>query len=156
MLEHIWNILSNLAWALALAPFFLMAKLCDEGEADMGLIYLKNQTQNANLYLGLYTSPTTEPAEDATLASLTEPSGGGYARIALAPADWTQNGSIFTQPQKTFNCSGAAWGNVYGYFICNVASGTAGKLIAVEQFGDGPYNVPDGGAVKETPKITFS
>lgn len=156
MLNHIWNILSQLAWGLALAPFFLMAKLCDEGEAEIGDISLKQASQYANLYLGLYTSPTSEPAEDATLTSLTEPSTGGYARIALASGDWTKAGSVFTQVQKTFTASGAAWGNVYGYFICNVASGTAGKLWAVEQFSDGPYNVPDGGAVKVTAKMTFS
>jgi hypothetical protein len=156
MLDHIWNILGNLAWGLALVPFFLMAKLVDEGEGDIGNIYLKNTTQNANLYLGLYTAPTSEPAEDAVLTGLTEPTGGTYARIALAPADWTKAGSVFTQVQKTFSATGAAWGNCYGYFICTVATGTAGLLIAVEQFSDGPYNVPDGGAVKVTAKMTVS
>lgn len=50
--------------------------------------------------------------------------------------------------------SGAAWGNVYGWFLCTVGSGTAGKLLASELFSDGPYNVPDGGTVKVTAKIT--
>lgn len=156
MFDHFWNIILGLAYTLALVPFFLMAKLCDEGEAEIGDLALKKVSQYDNLYLGLYTAPTSEPAEDATLTSLTEPASGGYARIALGYADWTKNGSIFTNTQKTFNCSGSAWGNCYGYFICTVASGTAGKLWAVEQFSDGPYNVPDGGAVKVTPKLTFS
>lgn len=149
--------LLNIVWCLFMVfPFFCMAKLCDQGEANILNIYLKNASQNANLYLGLYTAPSSEPAEDATLAGLTEPSGYNYARIALAPADWTVSGTTPTQavqPQKTFNCSGGAWGNVYGYFIATSADGS-GSLVAVEQFADGPYNVPDGGAVKITPKIT--
>jgi hypothetical protein len=155
-MEHFWNILVSLGWALLVMPFLGMAKLCDEGEAELGDLALKKATQYDNLYLGLYTSPTSEPGEDNTLTSLTEPAAGGYARIALGYADWTKSGSIFTNTQKTFNCSGSAWGNVYGYFICTVVSGTVGKLWAVEQFSDGPYNVPDGGAVKVTPKMTFS
>ena len=155
-MEHFWNIISNLAWGLLLVPFIGMAKFCDEGEADIGDIGLKGSpAAYDNLYLGLYTN-TTEPAEDASLTALTEPSGNGYARIAMAKGDWTKSGSMFTMLQKTFNCSGTPWGNVYGYFICTVSSGTAGKLWAVEQFSDGPYNVPDGGAVKVTAKLTFA
>lgn len=150
------ELIGFLTMLLALLPVLAMAKLCDEGEAEIGDLALKKATQYDNLYLGIYTAPTTEPVEDATLTSLTEPSGGGYARIALAYGDWTKVGSVFTQLQKTFTASGAAWGNCYGYFICTVATGTAGKLWAVEQFSDGPYNVPDGGAVKVTPKMTFS
>jgi hypothetical protein len=133
-----------------------MACWCDEGENNVLDCYLKGTARPA-FYLGLYINPTSEPAEDATLASLTEPSGNGYGRIQLQDADWTLSGTnptLATHVQKTFSCSGGAWGNVYGYFICTAGSGTAGKLLAVEQFSDGPYNVPDGGAVKITPKIT--
>jgi hypothetical protein len=133
-----------------------MAKLCDQGENDLLNIYLKNATQNANLYLGLYTSPNYEPGEAAILSDLVEPSGGNYARIQLTPAGWTLVGAVAEQAVKTFSATGAAWGNVYGYFITNVASGTSGKLIAVENFSDGPYNVPDGDTVKIAPKLTAS
>ncbi len=133
-----------------------MAKWCNEGETNVGDIYLRNQAQNPNLYLGLYTN-ITEPAETDTLAQITEPVGSGYARIALAPADWTESPQgTFANLQKTFTASGGNWGNVYGYFICTVLSGTAGKLIAVEQFIDGPYNVTDGSSVKVTPKVVIS
>jgi len=135
-----------------------MAKWCDAGEAFILNLALKKETQLDNLYLGLFTAPTSEPAEDATLASLTEPVGGGYARIALNYLDWTLTGTDPTQaaqPQKTFSCSGAAWGNVYGWFIATTTDGT-GALLAVGLMTAGPYNVPDGGAVKVTPKITCS
>ena len=135
-----------------------MAKWCDEGEnwiLDVAL--KKNTAQPTNVYLGLYSDPTTEPGETATLATVTEPSSGGYARIAVAcGGDWTLSGSEITAAQKTFTASGAAWGNVYGYFLCTVSSGTSGKMLAVEQFSDGPYNVIDGGAIKITAKLTCS
>lgn len=149
------NIMTAILWALAFAPFFLMAKFCDEGENWILDVALKLGTSPpTNVYIGLYTN-TTEPAEDATLTSITEPSGNGYARIAIAcGADWNLAGSIITAAQKTFAASGGAWGNVYGYFICTVATGTAGLLLAAEQFSDGPYNVVDGGSVKVTAKFT--
>lgn len=132
-----------------------MAKWCDEGETNVGNIYLKNQAQNTNLYLGLYTN-TTEPAETATLASLTEPVGNGYARIALTPADWTESPqATFANLQKTFTASGGDWGNVYGWFLATSSDGT-GKLVMVEHFSDGPYNTPNGSIVKVTPKITIA
>ncbi|RLB06412.1 MAG: hypothetical protein DRG83_00080 [Deltaproteobacteria bacterium] len=132
-----------------------MAKWTDQGETDVGNIYLKNQTQNSYLYLGLYTN-TSEPAESATLSDITEPSGGGYSRKQLNPSDWTENPQgTFSQPEQTFTASGADWGNIYGYFIATSSDNT-GKLIAVEHFSDGPYNIKDGHSVKITPKITIS
>lgn len=133
-----------------------MPKWVDEGENWLLDVAIKKGTSPpTNLYLGLYTN-STEPAETATLASLTEPSGGGYARIAIAcGADWTLSSDQITAAQKTFAASGAAWGNVYGYFLATSIDGT-GKLLAVEQFSDGPYNVVDGGSVKVTAKLVCS
>lgn len=136
-----------------------MAKTCNEGEEFFLKQALKKDTQLDNLYLGLFTAPISEPAEDATLLSLTEPAAGGYARIALNYADWTISGTDPTQaaqPQKTFNCTDTPWGNVYGWFICTTPTGTAGKLLQVGLLDAGPYNVPAGGAVKATPKINAS
>ena len=128
-----------------------MAKWTDQGENDVLNIYLKNATQNSSLYLGLYKN-SEEPPEDVSLSDLSEPSGNGYGRIALAPADWSISGDLAQQPQKTFQASGGDWGNVYGYFIAT-SSDNSGKLIAVEHFQDGPYNVVNGGSVKVTVKI---
>lgn len=133
-----------------------MAKWCDEGENWLlDVAFKKGTSPPTNLYLGLYTN-TTEPAEGASLASLTEPSGGGYARIAIAcGGDLTLSNDQVTAAQKIFAASGAAWGNVYGYFIATSNDGS-GKLLAVEQFSDGPYNVVDGGSVKVTAKLIAS
>lgn len=127
-------------------------KWCNEGETHIGEQYLKTRT----LYLGLYLE-NPEPAETATLASLTEPSGGGYARIALTGADWTEDGvlkGLWSQLQKTFTATGGAWGSVYGYFVATSSDGT-GKLNGVEHFSDGPYITPDGSIIRVTPVIDF-
>jgi hypothetical protein len=152
MFEHFdfWNLLAQ---AAIFFPFFLMAKWCDEGENWLLDVAIKQNTSPpTTLYLGLYTN-SSEPAENATLTSLTEPSGGGYARISLScGADWTLSNDQITAVQKTFAASGAAWGNVYGYFLATSVD-NSGKLLLVEHFSDGPYNVVDGGSVKVTAKL---
>jgi hypothetical protein len=135
----------------------LMFKWCDEGESSIGDVYLRGQAQ-PDLYLGLYKN-NTEPAEDDTMADITEastPGTNGYDRIQLADGDWTETSQgTFTNLQKTFTCATSNWGDVYGYFITTTATGTAGKLITAEQFTDGPYLTVVGDQIKVTPKITF-
>jgi hypothetical protein len=132
-----------------------MPKLCDEGEHNILEVYLGGAARggSANLYIGLYTD-ATEPAETANLATITELAvANGYARIALPDAGWTVTDDTAVQPEKTFTANGDDWGNVAGYFVCDAANGTAGNLIFVESFSDGPYNVLDGVSVKITPAI---
>jgi len=135
-----------------------MPKLCDEGETLVGEVFLKGDAQPA-FWLGLY-KDDPEPAENATVAGLTEaqtPGVNGYNRIALADGDWTESPQgIFTNLQKTFTASGGDWGSVYGYFITTAETGTAGKLVSVEHFDDGPYPMNDGFITKVTPKMTVS
>ena len=131
-----------------------MAKWVDEGELRVAQILFGAQAVDATLYLGLYTN-TTEPAETANLAALTEPSGNGYARIALSRGTWTVTGDYAQYAQQTFTASGGNWGNVYGYFIATSSDGT-GKLLAVEQFTSAPFVVNNGDSIKVTPKITVA
>jgi hypothetical protein len=137
----------------------MSGKWCDEGESSVGNVYLKAGAQ-PDYYLGLYNN-STEPAEDAIMSSgITEVDvvgSHGYARIQLGDADWTESPQgVFTNLQKTFTASGGDWADAYGYFITTTATGTAGLLIAVEHFSDGPYVVNDGWSVKVTAKITVS
>ena len=132
-----------------------MPKLCDQGEHAVLEVFMGGATRggSGDLYLGLYTD-TTEPGEATTLSTITELAvTHGYARIALADGDWTIVADLATNLQKTFTASGGDWGNIYGYFICDVSSGTSGNLLFVEQFSDGPYNITDGLSVKITPSI---
>ena len=130
-----------------------MAKLTNEGENNVLNTYLKGVARG-DLYLALYTD-ASEPAEAITLATITElPEGvNGYDRIALDDGDWTVVNDVATNVQKTFTAAGGDWGNVYGYFICNVITGVVGKVLFVESFSDGPYNVLNGLSVLVTPAI---
>ncbi len=132
-----------------------MAKVTNEGANKAGSVYVKNGAQRAanSWYLGLY-EDTSEPLITATLSTITETTGAGYARIALNDADWTVDSTgKCTNIQKTFTPS-ADWANkITGYFICNVASGTAGLLEFVEQSPVGDMTVLNGKPVKITPEI---
>jgi hypothetical protein len=129
-----------------------MGKLCNEGETNILNVYLAGNARGP-LYLGLYTN-AAEPGETATLSTITEvPVAFSYARIALTNGDWGIWDDLATQLEKVFTAVGGAWGLVYGYFICDVASGVGGNLLWVEHFSDGPYNVLDTISVKVTPKI---
>lgn len=128
-----------------------MAKLVDEGENRVLNILFGSQAVDSNTYLGLYTN-TTEPAETANLAALTEPSGNNYSRQTLARGSWTVTDDLASFAQQTFAATGA-WGNVYGYFIATSSDGS-GKLLFVEQFTNGPYNIQNNGdEIRVTPNV---
>jgi len=131
-----------------------MPKWVDQGENRVARILFGSLSPDSTLYLGLYTN-TSEPSETATLSNINEPTGGGYSRQALYRGSWSISGSVATHPRRDFVCT-ATWGNVYGYFICEVENGTSGDLLCVEQFSDGPYYVTTDGAVKITSRITVS
>ena len=84
-------------------------------------------TAPATFYIGLSTS---DPGETGSLAG--EPSGNGYARVAVAnnttnfPA--AANGSKSNGVQITFPEATGAWGTITHFFIADAA--TAGNVIA--------------------------
>lgn len=134
-----------------------MSKFCDEGETSVGNVYLK-AAAGVTKWLGLFEN-AAEPAETAVMTDITEQAVGlGYGRIQLLDADWTEQATkgVFKNLQKNFTAVGGTWGDQYGYFITTAQTGTAGKLLAVELFSDGPYMVNDGWSVKITPQITIS
>ena len=121
---------------------------CNEGTHQLMGVYFKGVTA-PTIYLGLYYNLGQQPVSTMTLAGLySEPSTGGYARIALAGSDFTLTANQVVAAVKTFTPTGADWGPMDGWFICDVASGTAGKLIAIQPFSDGPYNLLDGVATE--------
>lgn len=129
-----------------------MGKLVDEGERHVLRVYLE-AIARGDLYIGLY-SDVNEPAENATLATITELAvANGYARQQLVDGDWSVPADVATNVQMIFTSVGAGWGSVYGYFICNVNAGVGGSLIFVEHFSDGPYNNLTGLSIYVTPAI---
>lgn len=115
------------------------AELHKEGlEYLLKATFSEEQTVPANYYIGLATDASL--AETATLADLTEVSGTGYARIAVASddtdftvADAGTNDKKATTKAVQFTGGAGGWTGAQTVFLCDVASGTAGKLIASEQ-----------------------
>jgi len=128
-----------------------MAKWTDAGENRVLDILLGATPVDTTLYLGLY-QDVAEPGETEALADLTEPSGSGYARIALSRGSWSIVDDLATYAEQTFTASGGDWGDITGAFITDVASGTSGDLIAVQSFA-AARTINDGDSLKVTPKI---
>jgi len=131
-----------------------MSKWVDEGENRVADILFGSQAVDASLYIGIY-NDTAEPGETATLASISELSGNGYARKTLSRGTWSVSGANASYAEQTFTASGGNWGPCYGYFIAS-SSDNSGKLLCVEHFSDGPYDVDDGQSIKITPTIRVS
>lgn len=125
----------------------------NEGEARM-LKYIVNFTAPEDLYLVLYGNNVT-PAENDTNLTYQEVSGGGYANISLAGANWTVvpgNNAVATYAAQTWNFTGATTPNtVYGYIVKGKTSNT---VMWAEKFSDGPYPINNNGdAITITPRL---
>jgi hypothetical protein len=91
---------------------------------------LQNATGGATVFIGLLktTDINTPPANTDTLSTITEASGGGYARQSCVMAAASSQAS--TGAQVTFTFSGTVTNvPLTGWFMCTVVSGTAGTLI---------------------------
>ena len=64
------------------------------------------------------------------------------------------NGTRFDQSQRTFSFSSAV-GNITGYFITNVSSGTGGELIITDHFSTSVNVNQAGFEILVTPSIEF-
>lgn len=113
-----------------------MAELHTEGlQFLLEVSFSEEQSVPANFYMGLATD-VSPLDEDSSLASITEVSGSGYARQAVASNDTDmQSAAAGTNDRKmstktvTFTATGN-WTGAETVFLCTVASGTAGKLLA--------------------------
>jgi len=130
-----------------------MAKCVDAMDNRVANVLFGSTSPDSNYYLGLYTN-AGEPAESATLSSITEVSGTGYARKTLARGSFSVSGSVASFAEQTFT-AGSDWGNVTGYFIAT-SSDNSGILCFVESFTGGAFNITNGTSLKLTPNITVS
>ncbi len=103
-----------------------------------------NADRGSTLELGLFTNSVNLAALKALpLTSITEPTGGGYARKALTDASWVNTAGVVTYPLQTFTvASGGYTGQVYGYFIAT--TGTTPRLLTIEVDPAGPYTLNAG------------
>ena len=126
----------------------------DEGKLVSGNILLKRVLgdRDADLEIGLFTNAA--PGATITEATITEPTGGGYARKTLTDANWTEAAEVFSYIAQTFTPVGADWAGVQGYFISTKAGVGTQRLIAIEEDTNGPYTILDGNDYAITPQIS--
>lgn len=122
-----------------------------EGSNRILAILLGAQAVDATLYLGLYLN-TLQLANNATLASITEPAVGGYARLPLTRGSWNVQGNSANYAAQTFVPSGVDFGLIYGSFICTSLTGTAGILL-YSDFLNSPIYVVAGKGIQIVPTI---
>jgi hypothetical protein len=128
----------------------------NDGENLIANMIFKNADANrgTSLQLGLFTNATGVD-ETLALASVTEPTGGTYARKTLADASWTVTADLASYALQTFTATGSAFtGSIYGYFIAT--TGTTPKLLAIEIDPAGPYTMAQNDAYDVTPNITVA
>jgi hypothetical protein len=125
----------------------------NEGERRMLQLILNNTPQD-DQFLVLFGNNMT-PAENDNVTFYTEITGGGYANITLAGANWTVsngNNAVATYAAQTFSFTGATTPNtVYGYMV---KSKTTMTVLWSERFSDGPYPINNNGdAITVTPRL---
>lgn len=126
--------------------------LPNEGEHLVANLLFKNADvdRGTGLELGLFTNTTI--SETTTAATLTEPTGGSYARIQLTDASWTVTNDTATYAAQLFTAVGSNMtGTIYGSFI--VTKGTTPRIISVEVDPIGPYTLLQGDNYQITPTI---
>jgi hypothetical protein len=129
--------------------------LPDEGEHLVANLLFKNADvdRGTGLQLGLFTN-TTAP-ETITAATLTEPTGGSYARKELTDGSWTVTADTASYALQTFTATGSAYtGSVYGYFV--VTKGTTPRIIAIEVDPLGPYTIAQNESYDVTLHVTVA
>lgn len=129
----------------------------DEGETLIAqLIHQRTHVdRDANLEIGLFTN--VAPGETITHATITEPTGGGYARKDLTDGSWSCVGGVASYAIQTFVAGvGGYTGAVRGYFIATKAAGGAKRLLYVEIDAAGPFTLNQADEYRITPSITVA
>ena len=129
--------------------------LPDEGESMIVDQVVKNVTTDRGTDLELLLFTNSSPGETITEATLTEPTGTGYARATLTDASWTGSGDTRSYAQQTFTGGSGGWtGSIQGYAI--VSKGTTPRIVTIEVDANGPYTLAEGDTYKITPNLTVA
>jgi hypothetical protein len=118
------------------------------------------QTPPANFYLGLATDVSL--GEDAGLAGVTEVTGTGYARVAIASAAaaWTSatagtlDWKVTAAAACVFTATGSDWDDAKMWFLATT-SDDAGKLIASGALSE-TRSLVNGDTLSVTPTIQLN
>lgn len=129
--------------------------LPNEGETLIANLTFKNADVDRGTGLDLLLFTNVAPGETITEATLTEPTGTGYARITLTDASWSVVGDLASYAQQTFTGGAGGWtGSIQGYAV--VTKGTTPRIVAIEVDGNGPYTINENDTYKVTPQITLA
>lgn len=129
--------------------------LPNEGETLVANLVFSNADvdRGTNMELMLFTN--SSPGETITEATLTEPTGTGYARISLVDGTWNVSGDTADYAEQTFTAGAGGWtGSIQGYAI--VTTGTTPRIVAIEVDSNGPYTLNENDTYKITPNISIA
>jgi len=127
----------------------------NEGDQMNANLIFKNADVDRGTGMELLLFTNVNPSATITAATLTEPTGTGYARIALADASWSVTAGVASYALQTFTASTGGWtGSIQGYAI--VTTGTTPRIVTIEVDASGPYTMNDTDTYDITPSITVS
>jgi hypothetical protein len=123
----------------------------DEGERLVENLVLNQSDVDRGTDLELMLFTNASPGETITEATLTEPTGTGYARINLTDASW----SVGAYALQTFVCGSGGWtGSVYGYAV--VTKGATPRIVTIEVDAAGPFTFIEFDRYDITPTISVA
>lgn len=129
--------------------------LPDEGETLVGNLVFKNADVDRGTTLSLVLFTNVAPDETITAATLTQPTGTGYAAISLADASWSVVADLASYALQTFTAGAGGWtGSVQGYAV--LTTGTTPRILAIEVDASGPYTFSENDTYDVTPQITVA
>lgn len=127
----------------------------NEGETLIANLIFANADVDRGTDLELLLFTDTSPGETITAATLTEPTGTGYARIALTDGSWTVTDDTASYALQTFTTGTGGWsGSVQGYAI--VTTGTTPRILTIEVDPNGPYTFNENDTYDVTPNVTIA
>lgn len=134
----------------------------DEGLDLVLAVFPKNGTNYTNTYISLFTTFTasTVGTSSQTMSAYTEPSGGSFARQAIAAASWGAatagtGGRKVTAGQVTFPTATAPWGTVNGFMIVDT-TGTAKVFMACNFDDTTAVTINTNDVIKVTPTEQYN
>jgi hypothetical protein len=129
--------------------------LPDEGETLIANQVFKNADADRGTGLELLLFTNVAPGETITEATLTEPTGTGYARIQLTDGSWSVTAGVSSYALQTFTAGSGGWtGSVQGYAV--VTKGTTPRIVAIEVDAGGPYTFAENDTYDVTPQVTVA
>jgi len=127
----------------------------NEGDQMNANLICKNSDPDRGTGMELLLFTNASPTATITAATLTEPTGTGYARIPLVDGSWSVVGGVASYAKQTFTAGSGGWtGSIQGYAI--VTTGTTPRILTIEVDPNGPYTMNASDTYDVTPQITFS